>query len=85
MGQTNSDLNPIINSIDRLKTLRFVEIDEIEPRTFLPTDMSKYYRYEGSLTTPPCTENVIWTVMDETLTIGQSQVSTNMHFFCNIS
>lgn len=23
----------------------------------------KYYRYTGSLTTPPCTPNIIWTIV----------------------
>ena len=30
-------------------------------------DSRKYYRYMGSLTTPPCTQGVIWNVMDEVL------------------
>lgn len=33
-----------------------------------------YYRYMGSLTTPPCTDGVIWTVWKETLKITPEQV-----------
>ncbi|KAA0043878.1 hypothetical protein IC582_009279 [Cucumis melo] len=34
----------------------------------------KYFRYIGSLTTPPCTENVIWNVLGKVRTISQQQV-----------
>ncbi|KAL0404875.1 UNVERIFIED_CONTAM: Alpha carbonic anhydrase 7 [Sesamum radiatum] len=34
----------------------------------------KYYRYNGSLTTPPCSENVIWTVFKEVKTVSREQI-----------
>ena len=33
-----------------------------------------YFRYAGSLTTPPCTEGVIWTVYNYQLPISDNQV-----------
>jgi carbonic anhydrase len=35
-----------------------------------------YYRYNGSLTTPPCTEGVRWVVMKAPLTVSKQQIET---------
>jgi len=34
----------------------------------------KYYRYTGSLSTPPCTEGVIWNVIHKVRTVSRNQV-----------
>lgn len=36
--------------------------------------MTKYYRYVGSLTTPPCTEEVIWTVQRKVRSMTREQL-----------
>ena len=40
----------------------------------LPANKSKFYRYNGSLTTPTCNEAVTWTVFNHTVEISQGQV-----------
>ncbi|MFZ4843402.1 carbonic anhydrase [Mycetocola saprophilus] len=46
----------------------------INPATLLPTG-SKVIRYEGSLTTPPCSEGVRWNVYETTGQISAEQLS----------
>ncbi|XP_077866328.1 carbonic anhydrase 12-like, partial [Saccoglossus kowalevskii] len=39
-----------------------------------PSDLTRFYRYEGSTTTPPCYENVTWTVFKEVVEISEDQL-----------
>uniref|UniRef100_A0A3B4DNP9 Carbonic anhydrase n=1 Tax=Pygocentrus nattereri TaxID=42514 RepID=A0A3B4DNP9_PYGNA len=38
-------------------------------------ELKKYFRYKGSLTTPNCSESVVWTVFQKTILLSKSQVS----------
>jgi carbonic anhydrase len=46
----------------------------IDPAKFMPAS-SGAFRYEGSLTTPPCSETVTWTVMAQPQTVSASQIA----------
>ena len=37
-------------------------------------DSETYYRYPGSLTTPPCYESVVWTIFRQSVIISKRQV-----------
>ncbi|XP_021345355.1 carbonic anhydrase 2-like isoform X2 [Mizuhopecten yessoensis] len=51
-----------------------VNIPTIPLRKLMANNLDLYYRYRGSLTTPPCYESVIWTVFREPIEISQFQV-----------
>jgi carbonic anhydrase len=44
----------------------------IDANSFLPSDKS-YYAFKGSLTTPPCTEGVVWRVLTNTISATTAQ------------
>lgn len=46
----------------------------VNAQALLP-ESKDYYYYNGSLTTPPCTEGVMWMVMKQPVSIAESQVS----------
>lgn len=45
----------------------------IDPASFLPGKRG-FYRYEGSLTTPPCSETVDWNVFDTPVTVAAADI-----------
>lgn len=47
----------------------------INPRSFLPQG-HEFFRYEGSLTTPPCSETVDWNVFKSTIEVAASDIQT---------
>jgi len=47
---------------------------EFDPTSLIPTDTS-HFTYEGSLTTPPCTEGVMFYIMKTPVEISKSQVN----------
>jgi carbonic anhydrase len=46
----------------------------------LPMDQ-RYYQFIGSLTTPPCTEGVLWIVMKQPMTVSREQLKLFTHLY----
>ncbi|NWT25433.1 CAH14 anhydrase, partial [Cardinalis cardinalis] len=40
----------------------------------LPEQLERYYRYNGSLTTPPCSQSVLWSLLPQPVRISRAQL-----------
>lgn len=49
-------------------------------RSLLPSDTSRFYRYQGSINVPPCHQSVQWIIFDEKLKLGQRQLKRLRRF-----
>lgn len=57
---------------------------KVATASLLPKDTSHYYHFIGSLTTPPCSENVKWYVLKDTVTLDEKQLTAfRMHHYYN--
>lgn len=54
----------------------------IDPMTLLPASRN-YYTYMGSLTTPPCTEGVLWLVMKQPVQVSPDQINIFSRLYRN--
>jgi carbonic anhydrase len=74
-GAENAALGKVIahmpKDVAEAKAIAGVDIDVNE---LLPQDRS-IYRYQGSLTTPPCSEGVNWHVLSHSITASKAQIA----------
>lgn len=73
-GETNGFLSGIVNLIPTAANTNAQDSTvSFDINTVLP-ETKEYYRYSGSLTTPPCTEGVIWTVLKTPMSASTEQI-----------
>ncbi|MFN7712457.1 MAG: carbonic anhydrase [Curvibacter sp.] len=56
--------------------------DLIDVGEILPKDQ-RYYQYMGSLTTPPCTEGVLWLILKQPVSISREQLRLFGQLYAN--
>lgn len=61
---------------------REISAISIAPETLFPTN-PRHFRYQGSLTTPPCSEGVTWVVYAQPVTVSAAQVRAFAQLFPN--
>ncbi|MBN3308353.1 CAH4 anhydrase, partial [Amia calva] len=75
--EENKNYTKLIDALDKITdtglntTLQGLRLDELIPA---PENLTKYYRYEGSLTTPDCSEAVVWTVFENPIPLSKEQI-----------
>jgi len=75
VGKTNPALDALWRKMPMEPGGKSVPDGEVRAGDLLPEDRD-YYRYNGSLTTPPCTEGVLWLVMKAPIVVSARQVET---------
>ena len=73
LGKENRALAEVLADMPHEAGVKQVLLSAIDPAGFLPR-VGDYFRFNGSLTTPACTEGIRWVVIKEPLTVSKEQV-----------
>jgi len=81
-GTKNATLQPIWDAMPRTEEPERNAGTAIDPASLLPKSTG-YFRYMGSLTTPPCSEGLTWTVYREPIEASPDQIRQFASLFSN--
>uniref|UniRef100_A0A672Y6L8 Carbonic anhydrase n=1 Tax=Sphaeramia orbicularis TaxID=375764 RepID=A0A672Y6L8_9TELE len=73
----NKKFNPLIRALKRITSPSNTTLSGVSLEMFtLPqNNMTRYFRYDGSLTTPNCSQSVIWTLFEDTVPLSSKQLA----------
>ena len=74
VGAHNPVIEGIWQNVPAAGQSKSVDSVGLSAEDLMPEDKS-YYTYEGSLTSPPCTEGVVWYVLKEPIEISEKQLT----------
>jgi carbonic anhydrase len=72
-GGAHPIIQQVWNSLPLEKNQEMTAPAPTDPAALLPSDR-RYYTYMGSLTTPPCTEGVLWLVLKQPVQVSPEQL-----------
>jgi carbonic anhydrase len=72
-GSANAVFNKIVATMPDVAGPPVKADPKIDPHALLPSERG-YYRYEGSLTTPPCSETVNWLLLREPIAVAKADI-----------
>jgi carbonic anhydrase len=73
LGEENAELKKIWRQMPAEAGGKASMASQVRADHLMPEN-KEYYRFNGSLTTPPCTEGVLWMVMKNPVTVSEEQV-----------
>ncbi|QLA06964.1 carbonic anhydrase [Enterobacter ludwigii] len=72
-GNENSELAKVLQKLPARVSQSASLKQEVDIKAMLPENLA-FYRFSGSLTTPPCSEGVVWMVLEEPVSASHEQI-----------
>jgi carbonic anhydrase len=80
-GAANATLQAVFDAMPAKEGPEVATSATIDPDQLLSS--GPYYRYMGSLTTPPCSEGLTWSVFEKPITASKDQILAFAKLFAN--
>jgi carbonic anhydrase len=81
-GKANPLIQTLWNNLPLEKNEEYSPKASLEIANLLPANRD-YYSYMGSLTTPPCTEGVLWLVLKQPVELSAEQIRVFTRFYAS--